>query len=530
MLLKNRKQMLAVWMSVGSWTVLNLPAQLNDVVQSPNTENAGIRKSLPQQVGASRGDVMTPDSSVFIIRRDPFRSIRRGRQLFQRKFRVAEGVGPRKGPDGVGSLDEDAERGAGLADSCAACHAMPRGSAGHGGSVFTRPDNRQAPHLFGLGLQEMLADEITQDLRAIRAAALAQAARTGKPVTGALTSKGIEYGTLRALPDGTVENSAVQGVDPDLRVKPFFADGRQFSMRQFAVGAFQAEMGLQAVDPDLLAASKGALVTTPSGLVIDGSLDPVGSPPAPDAASDPDGDGIPNEIDVALVDHMEFYLLHYFKAGAYEQTNATRQGRRIFERIGCARCHIPDLLIENDRRIADVETVFDAERGIFNSLFATAGAFFRTVDDGSGFPDLKLPVPGRTFLVRNIFTDFKRHDLGPGFHEINFDGSVTTQFVTEPLWGAGTTAPYGHDGRSINLTEVILRHGGEAQEERDAFQRLPAPYKEDLLALLNSLVLFPPDDTASNLDPGNPATPGFPQRGHGSIRLTTLFNNPADIE
>jgi hypothetical protein len=47
---------------------------------------------------------------------------------------------------------------------------------------------------------------------------------------------------------------------------------------------------------------------------------------------------------------------------------------------------------------------------------------------------------------------------------------------------------------------------------------------------LNSLVLFPPDDTASNLDPGDPTKNGFPQFGHGSIRLTVLFNNPADPE
>ena len=44
--------------------------------------------------------------------------------------------------------------------------------------------------------------------------------------------------------------------------------------------------------------------------------------------------------------------------------------------------------------------------------------------------------------------------------------------MTTPLWGVGTTAPYGHDGRSINLAEVILRHGGEAQAARDAFAAL----------------------------------------------------------
>jgi hypothetical protein len=42
--------------------------------------------------------------------------------------------------------------------------------------------------------------------------------------------------------------------------------------------------------------------------------------------------------------------------------------------------------------------------------------------------------------------------------------------------------------------------------------------------------LFPPDDTASTLDPGDPSKPNFPQFGHGSIKLTVLFNDPSDPE
>jgi len=98
------------------------------------------------------------------------------------------------------------------------------------------------------------------------------------------------------------------------------------------------------------------------------------------------------------------------------------------------------------------------------------------------------------------------------------------------MWGVASTAPYGHDGRSVNLTEVILRHGGEAQATRDRFAELAAADKDRLLAFLGSLVLFPPDDTASDLDPGNPSMPGFPQFGHGSIKLTVLFNDPTDLE
>jgi hypothetical protein len=94
----------------------------------------------------------------------------------------------------------------------------------------------------------------------------------------------------------------------------------------------------------------------------------------------------------------------------------------------------------------------------------------------------------------------------------------------------GSRVSFGHDGRSINLTEVILRHGQEAQEARDAFADLEPEKRQAILEFLRSLVLFPPDDTASNLDPGDRAAPFFPQFGHGSIKLTVLFNDPTDKE
>ncbi len=51
-----------------------------------------------------------------------------------------------------------------------------------------------------------------------------------------------------------------------------------------------------------------------------------------------------------------------------------------------------------------------------------------------------------------------------------------------------------------------------------------------VLEFMRSLVLFPPDDTASNLDPGDRNANNFPQFGHGSIKLSALFNNPSDPE
>ena len=56
------------------------------------------------------------------------------------------------------------------------------------------------------------------------------------------------------------------------------------------------------------------------------------------------------------------------------------------------------------------------------------------------------------------------------------------------------------------------------------------PFKErrrserrTILEFLGTLILFPPDDTASNLNPGDPT--GDPQlpENHGSINLGALF-------
>lgn len=504
-------------------------AQLVDRTLAPNTANEGIAKSYEEQVGQGRGSLLTPDSSLFIIGRDPARAIRRGRQIFQRKFTRVQGQGPLEG-DGSGDINGNLIIGAGLADSCAACHGRPRGSAGVGGDVATRPDSRDAPHLFGLGLKEMLADEITTELRNIRAQAIAQAAQCHCSVTRSLVGKGIAYGRITARSDGSVSTSQVRGVDTDLRVRPFFHHGGTISIREFLVGAFNAEMGLEAPDPDLVAASGGAKITTPSGMVLDGARDTIEAPPVDSPSDDNDADGVVNEIPTSIVDFMEFYLLHYFKAGTGQTSSESQAGRVNMQQLGCTSCHVPDLTINKDRRVADVETRYDPAQGNpFNRLFATATLQLTATDDGSGHPTLKRPNLG-SFVVRNIYTDFRRHDLGPNFHEREYNGTVRREMMTAPLWGVGNTGPYGHDGRSMNLRDVILRHGGEAQQARDRFANAGSTVQRQVVEFLNTLVLFPPDDTASNLQPKVTTTPGYPQFGHGSIRLTALFNDPNDVE
>jgi hypothetical protein len=529
-------------------------AQLIDRTLLPNPANEGVAKSLAQQIGAGRGDVNTVDSSIYIIKRDPARSIRRGRQLFQRKFGISQGLGPRTNDGASGSVAIDGSLGAGLADSCAACHGRPRGSAGFGGDVATRPDSRDAPHLFGLGLQEQLADEITTEIRAQADAAKSQCQSSGAITQAFLKGRkdeipvigSIDYGRIIFTPAANPHNgvcvantSEVRGVNADLRVRPFFAQGGTISIREFLVGAFNAEMGLEAPDPDLRFASQGQVVTTPSGMVLNGVRDAIEAPPVNSVEDDGDGDGKVNELPTSLVDHMEFYLLNYFKPARGRIDSDVLQGEVMMTQFRCTNCHIKDLTIRADRRVADVETVFNVAQGNpFNRLFATASLRLVEVPN-SGTPSVKNPAL-QPFVVRNIHTDFKRHNMGKNFGERGYHSTaavpnMTMEVITEPLWGVGDTPPYGHDGRSGNLDDIILRHNspgadGDALIAGQAFANTSESVRIWVRKYLASLVLFAPDDTASNLQTKNAADPNFPQYGHGSIRLVTLFNNPNDVE
>jgi CxxC motif-containing protein (DUF1111 family) len=352
-----------------------------------------------------------------------------------------------------------------------------------------------------------------------------------RSVTLDLRSKGLRYGRIRALPDGSVDTSQVDGVDADLRVKPFFAQGGTISMREFAIGAFKAEMGLEAPDEILCAVTDPVNPqkrTSPAGFVYDPSKDHFERPPVCDRNADGDRDGVRNEIDTAVVDYMEFYLLNYFKPGTGPGSSRTRDGLNLMNQVSCTGCHVQNLPIRQDRRVADVETVHDPVRGIFNRLFATATTRF-VVQPPDSDPHPQILPARQSFMVANIFTDLKRHDLGPAFHEREFDGSLVTKMMTEPLWGIGTTAPYGHDGRSMNIEEAILRHGGEALASRNSFASLASDDRRKILEFLQTLILFPPDDTASNLNPGDPSSP-TPQdpAAHGSIAMSALFQIPEE--
>ena len=100
----------------------------------------------------------------------------------------------------------------------------------------------------GAGLVELLAREMTADLQAIRAAAIAEACATAKDAHADLVTKGVRFGSIVAHPDGIVDLDAIDGVDSDLIVRPFSRKGVFTSLRQFTINALNIHHGMEAVE------------------------------------------------------------------------------------------------------------------------------------------------------------------------------------------------------------------------------------------------------------------------------------------
>ncbi len=72
-----------------------------------NAPGGCIAKRLDEQIDNGHGNENTAGSAVYLVKRDPARSIRRGLQLFQRKFSLDEGHGPRVNASSTGDITQN---------------------------------------------------------------------------------------------------------------------------------------------------------------------------------------------------------------------------------------------------------------------------------------------------------------------------------------------------------------------------------------------------------------------------------------
>ena len=360
--------------------------------------------------------------------------------------------------------------------ACFSCHAKggPDGAGTQTQNAFLNgdgvrtggADQRNAPHLLGLGPVAALAVEMTADLRREASEAMAQARADGRPVERELTSKGVSFGRIVANPDGTEDGSGIAGVDRDLTVRPFGWKGHQATLRGMVEESLHIHQGLISKRIHLA--------------VRDGNLDP--APFGSGTWDDLDGDGVSLEIDSGMLTTVVGYLAQ-LEAPVMRPPqdpgllDLFAQGRTRFEQIGCATCHVPTLEL-NDPQL-DVRLPREEDRPPFLVNVAT---------DGDG-PKVEPKYASRaTSYLVHLFSDLKRHDMGEALASPSAQGTIpASAYLTRPLWGLAETAPYLHDGRAPTVHEAIVLHGGEASAARDAYLAIDERGRASVRVLLLSL-------------------------------------------
>lgn len=386
--------------------------------------------------------------------------------------------------------------------------------ANHLGAL-NRMVQRNTPHVFGLGALQRLAEEMSVDLQATRSSARNSlgcgTTTTGGTSTSNLSSKGIAFGQLRvthaagstACTEALVPAAGTTApLSADLLVRPFQWKGSTATIRDFVRGAAHNELGMQATEL-------------------------LGSPTVDPATVDGDGDGVANELFVGDITALTVYQAGQPRPTTLQELAAVGEipalssadlaaindGSAVFDRLGCAGCHVRRLLINSPifqepsslAAYRDPGDVFPNGRSYGSSaLRSDAGIRIDLTRDalengdiitsnGQPLGTFQRDAQGRAQV--DLFGDLRRHDLGSRLaEEVDEQGTGASVFMTENLWGVGSTAPYLHDGRATTLTEAILEHGGEGQSARDNFANAGTTAQQHLISFLNSLVLFKDED------------------------------------
>ena len=157
------------------------------------------------------------------------------------------------------------------------------------------------------------------------------------------------------------------------------------------------------------------------------------------------------------------------------KTPAALRGSDLFNKIGCAVCHVRSL--------------------------TTAPAGTRI---NGGAYTVPAAIGNKTI---HPFGDFLMHDVGTGdgivIPTVEHYGRVTRQMPREctpenfqntqervrtaPLWGLRLRSRLMHDGVTVTVRDAILRHAGESSQATKDFRKLPPKDQEAVLEFLRTL-------------------------------------------
>jgi len=353
-------------------------------------------------------------------------------------------------------------------------------------------NSRKVVGMFGSGFIEMLAREMTRELRE-RATACAR----GR--TCALSAKGVGFGSITHRHDGTWDASRTSGLapqsietsgtaPPSLLILPFHQSGHSVSLRDFANNALNQHHGIQ-------------------------SEERFG------AGIDADGDGFADEVTRADMTALALFQATLPVPGRVIPRDprfraAIASGERLFESVGCAGCHVPKLPLTDGAWIYSEPNPYNPP----GNLRVGEGVPSVRVDlTRADLPQPRLRVERGAVMVP-AYTDLKLHDITGGkpscqsnpdlINGGRCDGDAEPldqnrpagspeffagngRFLTRKLWGIANQHAFGHHGQYTTLREAVLAHAGEAAGAGAAFKALPGAQQDAVIEFLKSLQILP---------------------------------------
>jgi hypothetical protein len=164
-----------------------------------------------------------------------------------------------------------------------------------------------------------------------------------------------------------------------------------------------------------------------------------------------------------LADWMQFSLLMRFMDAPQPAPNpsaSAQRGQVVFNAIGCALCHTPQM--------------------------QTAPAMNSAVLENR-------PV--------NLFSDLLLHHMGAGLADNIIQGQAgPDEFRTTPLWGVGQRMFFLHDGRTSDLLQAIQQHFSPASSATSTSTASPAYPPSEANAVIQNFRKLPVTDQQAILD------------------------------
>lgn len=345
-----------------------------------------------------------------------------GKALFQHGFTFAEGLGPLFNQDRCSSChDLPAIGGTGVETVQKATRYAPPGPCDRlrsaGGDVF---QDHAAPALQARGV----------DRETVPPGATGRARIDPPALYGLGLIEGIPDRTILARADsGDVDGDGISGRagrTSEGRLGRFGQKGDHSTLKDFVETALLTELGLT---------TPGHPVEEPpGGVALPSGVDPA---PEPEVSDD--------QVEL-LVAFVRFLAPPPpVRSPSFAERDTVRRGRRTFDQLGCAGCHVPQM---------------------------------RTGRSGVAALDRKEVA---------LYSDLLLHDLGPELADVCGPSASPSEFRTARLLGLRFRTRFMHDGRAPMLEDAILLHGGEARAARDRFQRLSSAARQYLFRFLNSL-------------------------------------------